>query len=190
MNFDYFNYKSNNKVKKGSIIFSQPLMDDHNFKRSIILICEHNTDGSYGYKLNDKIDSNTLDVGVEFPVSEKLYFGGPVDQNYLNFIHNDDTNSGEKLKIYDNIFLGGNYNEFKKKLNHEGVLYKFFLGYSGWSPGQLDEEIKNNSWIVINDFKIDIIFKKINESSWGTLLSNDSFKNKIFSNYPPDPNLN
>ena len=56
--------------------------------------------------------------------------------------------------------------------------------------GQLDEEVKNNSWIVINDFNIDVIFKKINESSWSKLLSSDSFKNKIFSNYPPDPNLN
>ena len=92
--------------------------------------------------------------------------------------------------IYDNIFLGGNYNELKKKLDQKSVLYKFFLGYSGWGTGQLDEEVKNNSWIVINDFNIDVIFKKINESSWSKLLSSDSFKNKIFSNYPPDPNLN
>ena len=190
MNFDYFNYKSNNKLKKGSIIFSQPLMNDDNFKRSIILICEHNKDGSFGYKLNDKIDPNNLNNGVDSLIRKKLYFGGPVDQNYLNFIHNDNTNSGEKLKIYDNIFLGGNYNEFKYKLNDNGILCKFFLGYSGWSHGQLEDEIKNNSWIVINDFKLDLIFKEINKSSWGKLLSNDSLKNKIFSNYPLDPNLN
>tara|TARA_Y100000768_G_scaffold101989_1_gene74522 strand:+ start:103 stop:675 length:573 start_codon:yes stop_codon:yes gene_type:complete len=190
MNFDYFNYKSNNKVKKGSIIFSQPLMNDNHFKRSIILICEHNIDGSYGYKLNDKIDSNDFDFSVDSILSDKLYSGGPVDQNYLNFIHNDETNSGKKMMIYDNIFLGGNYNELKKKLDQKSVLYKFFLGYSGWGKGQLDEEVKNNSWIVINDFNIDVIFKKINESSWSKLLSHDSFKNKIFSNYPPDPNLN
>ena len=57
MEFDYFNYKSNNKVQKGSIIFSQPLMKDKNFHRSVILICEHNDDGSLGYKLNEKITS-------------------------------------------------------------------------------------------------------------------------------------
>ena len=64
MNFDYFNYKSNDKVKKGSIIFSQPLMNDKNFKRSIILICEHGRDGSFGYKLNDKVDCEYLEINV------------------------------------------------------------------------------------------------------------------------------
>ena len=64
MNFDYFNYKSNYKVKKGSIIFSQPLMNDKNFKRSIILICEHGRDGSFGYKLNDKVDCEYLEINV------------------------------------------------------------------------------------------------------------------------------
>ncbi|MAR85552.1 MAG: hypothetical protein CL869_05080, partial [Cytophagia bacterium] len=60
MSFDYFNYKSNNKVQKGSILFSQPLMRDKNFSRSVILICEHNKQGSLGYKLNNKIDTEMI----------------------------------------------------------------------------------------------------------------------------------
>ena len=60
MDFDYFNFKSNNKVTKGSLILSQPLMKDLNFNRSIILICEHNIEGSYGYKLNDKLNHRSI----------------------------------------------------------------------------------------------------------------------------------
>ena len=73
MNFDYFNYKSNDKVKKGSIIFSQPLMNDKNFKRSIILICEHGRDGSFGYKLNDKVDCEYLEINVDKKIKNNLY---------------------------------------------------------------------------------------------------------------------
>ena len=83
MNFDYFNYKSNDKVKKGSIIFSQPLMNDKNFKRSIILICEHGRDGSFGYKLNDKVDCDYLEINVDEKIKNNLYCGGPVDKNFL-----------------------------------------------------------------------------------------------------------
>ena len=99
MNFDYFNYKSNDKVKKGSIIFSQPLMNDKNFKRSIILICEHGRDGSFGYKLNDKVDCEYLEINVDKKIKNNLYYGGPVDNTFLNFVHNDNDLGGDKLKI-------------------------------------------------------------------------------------------
>ena len=190
MNFDYFNYKSNDKVMKGSIIFSQPLMNDKNFKRSIILICEHNRDGSFGYKLNDKVEYDSLDINLEDSVKNKLFYGGPVDNNFLNFIHNDKELSGDKIKIKNKIFLGGNYDEIKTKMDKVSVECKFFLGYSGWSPNQLESEIKDNSWIVINDFDLDLVFNIIDEKSWKKILSKDSFKNKIFSNYPPDSKLN
>ena len=60
MDFDYFNFKSNNKVAKGSLILSQPLMKDLNFERSIILICELNSEGSFGYKLNEKLNTDSV----------------------------------------------------------------------------------------------------------------------------------
>lgn len=190
MNFDYFNYKSNDKVKKGSIIFSQPLMNDKNFKRSIILICEHGRDGSFGYKLNDKVDCEYLEINVDKKIKNNLYHGGPVDNTFLNFVHNDNDLGGDKLKIKKNIFLGGDYDEIKLKMYQKEIKCKFFMGYSGWSKDQLENEIKENSWIVINNFDLDKIFEIVDEKSWSKILSEDSFRNKIFSNYPSDSTLN
>tara|TARA_B100001175_G_C19353826_1_gene563684 strand:- start:250 stop:843 length:594 start_codon:yes stop_codon:yes gene_type:complete len=191
MKFDYFNFKSNNKVKKGSIIFSQPLMKDPNFQRSLIFICEHNNEGSFGYVLNEKINTQNLDLELNNVIINNLYLGGPVEKSYLNFIHNL-KNLSDSEEIIDDVYLGGNIDEFikNKNLNKNKLKYKFFSGYSGWSSDQLQEEINQNSWIVVNQFNSDILFKNIDDKFWSVFLSEIGGKNKIFSNYPKDPSLN
>ena len=67
---------------------------------------------------------------------------------------------------------------------------KFFSGYSGWSKNQLDTEIKENSWIVVNEYDYSVIYKEIDDSFWSKFLSNQGAKNKIFSNYPKDSSMN
>ncbi len=191
MKFDYFNFKSNNKVKKGSIIFSQPLMKDPNFQRSLILICEHNNEGSLGYVLNEKIYPNDLKLDINKKILKNLYLGGPVDKSYLNFIHNHN-NLPSSDKILDDVFLGGDIDFFlKNNIDKEKeIKCKFFCGYSGWSPNQLEEEINENSWIVVNEYDMNILFRNIDDKFWSIFLSNFGGKNKIFSNYPKDPSLN
>ena len=191
MKFDYFNFKSNNKVKKGSIIFSQPLMKDPNFQRSLIFICEHNNEGSFGYVLNEKINAQNLDIEFNNVIVNNLYLGGPVEKSYLNFIHNL-KNLSDSEEIIDDVYLGGNIDEFikNKNLNKNKLKYKFFSGYSGWSSDQLQEEINQNSWIVVNQFNSDILFKNIDDKFWSVFLSEIGGKNKIFSNYPKVPSLN
>ena len=191
MKFDYFNFKSNNKVKKGSIIFSQPLMKDPNFQRSLIFICEHNNEGSFGYVLNEKINTQNLDIEINNVIVNNLYLGGPVEKSYLNFIHNL-KNLSDSEEIIDDVYIGGNIDEFikNKNLKKNKLKYKFFSGYSGWSSDQLQEEINQNSWIVVNQFNSDILFKNIDDKFWSVFLSEFGGKNKIFSNYPKDPSLN
>jgi len=191
MDFDYFNFKSNNKVTKGSLILSQPLMKDLNFERSIIFICEHNSDGSFGYKLNDKLSPDSVNSDLNQIIKENLYIGGPVENSYLNFIHNSDQIK-DSVKITDNIYLGGDLDSVLEGVenNISDFKLKFFSGYSGWSPKQLDKEIEENSWIVINEYISNFIFDEIDEKFWTSFLSDKGGKNKIFSNYPKDPSLN
>lgn len=191
MDFDYFNFKSNNKVTKGSLILSQPLMKDLNFERSIILICEHNSDGSFGYKLNDKLSPDSIKSDLNKIIKENLYDGGPVENSYLNFIHSSDQIK-DSVKISKDIYLGGDLDSVIDDIenNVSSFKFKFFSGYSGWSPNQLDNEIDENSWIVINDYISNFIFDKIDEKFWMSFLSDRGGKNKIFSNYPKDPSLN
>jgi len=189
MDFDYFNFKSNNKVAKGSLIFSQPLMQDLNFNRSIILICEHNSEGSFGYKLNDKIKPNSIQKDINPIIKNRLFSGGPVDTSYLNFIHNSqDIEDSEKIS--ENVYLGGELESIlDNKLDYK-IDIKFFSGYSGWSQNQLETEIEDNSWIVVNEYDYSIIFKEIDDNFWSKFLSNQGIKNKIFSNYPKDSSMN
>ena len=191
MDFDYFNFKSNNKVTKGSLILSQPLMKDLNFERSIIFICEHNSDGSFGYKLNDKLSPDSVNSDLNQIIKENLYIGGPVENSYLNFIHNSDQIK-DSVKITDNIYLGGDLDSVLEGVenNISDFKLKFFSGYSGWSPKQLDKEIEENSWIVINEYISNFIFDEIDEKFWTSFLSDKGGKHKIFSNYPKDPSLN
>ena len=191
MDFDYFNFKSNNKVTKGSLILSQPLMKDLNFERSIILICEHNSDGSFGYKLNDKLHPKSIVSDLNKSIKENLYLGGPVENSYLNFIHSSNQIEGS-IKIKNDIYLGGDLDYALANISNNNTDFKvkFFSGYSGWSPNQLDNEIEENSWIVINEYISNFIFDQIDERFWTSFLSGKGGKNKIFSNYPKDPTLN
>jgi|TARA_B110000438_G_scaffold128185_1_gene124496 putative transcriptional regulator len=190
MEMDYFNYKSNNKVKKGSILLSEPFMKDINFIRSVILICEHNDEGSFGYKLNSIYKKPNINI-IDNELIKNLHYGGPVENEYLNFIHNCNYDYINSNKISDNLFFGGDINLFKKIIKeNKSIKYKFFLGYSGWTPTQLNDEINSNSWIVINNYDEKYLFNSGNNQYWSNFLRNIGGKNKIFSNYPLDPSLN
>ena len=143
---DYFDYNQIVTPKMGCFLVSEPFLPDPNFERTVILLCEHNEEGSVGFVLNKpsilKFDEAIEDVH-NFNV--QLYIGGPVQQDTLHFIHRAGHLLEGSIKIGDNIYWGGNYEQLITIINN-GELnkndFKFFLGYSGWAPGQLEEELK------------------------------------------------
>jgi len=191
---DYFNYKQVLTPKKGCFLVSEPFLPDPNFERTVILLCEHNEEGSVGFVLNKpsilRFDEAIEDVqGFNTP----LYIGGPVQQDTLHFIHRSEYLLEGSIRIAENIYWGGNYEQLITMINSGEINkdnFKFFLGYSGWAPGQLEDELKQKSWIIYDKATEESVFDINPKLLWKEILKNMGGKFKVFANYPVDPRMN
>lgn len=180
------------KPAKGKTLISTPFLEDV-FKKSVIYLTEHNENGTIGFILNKKLDVTLSEVLDDFPEFDaKLYLGGPVQQEVLNVIHRKGEIIEDSFEIQNGIYWGGNYEQIKSLIN-TGVINNddmiFFLGYSGWSKGQLEGEIKSKSWIV-SDIDEEILFEDRDKSLWSDLLKKMGGEYKIMATYPDDPIVN
>ncbi len=191
---NYFNYHNSVQPKKGDLLISEPFLPDPNFERTVVLLCEHNDEGSFGFVLNKP---SLLKYGDLFDETNgfnaQLYIGGPVQQDTLHFIHRAGKLIEDSVKIGKGIYWGGNYEQLQvlidtKQLNPED--FKFFIGYSGWGAGQLEMELNEKTWIVSNVATSKQVFDLDPEKLWKIVLDNMGGKYKMISNYPIDPRLN
>ena len=180
------------KPKKGRLLLAEPFMIDAHFSRSVIFICEHNLDGSYGFiinnELNLKLDEIIPDKGL--PALD-VFYGGPVHASNLFYIHQFGDIINNSIKITDGIWTGGDFNQLMEFINLNVIKsnrVKFFLGYSGWSKHQLEDEMKTNSWIISERKKIDVF--KNNKDFWKNILENKGGKFKAIANFPLNPSDN
>ena len=180
---------------QGSILISEPFLQDAYFQRSVVLLVEHNTQGSMGFVLNKKTD---LIVNTFFPELEEypeipIYLGGPVSANRLFFIHSlGDLMVPDSVKIKDRLYFDGDFEALKRYMQNghsiEGKV-KFFLGYSGWTEGQLGNEINKNSWVVSHAAKENVLLAD-GESFWKNSLEQLGSNYEAWTKYPKDPYLN
>lgn len=180
---------------QGSILISEPFLQDAYFQRSVVLQVEHNTQGSMGFVLNKKTD---LIVNTFFPELEEypeipIYLGGPVSANRLFFIHSlGDLIVPDSVKIKDRLYFDGDFEALKRYMQNghsiEGKV-KFFLGYSGWTEGQLGNEINKNSWVVSHAAKENVLLAD-GESFWKNSLEQLGSNYEAWTKYPKDPYLN
>lgn len=185
---------NNIKPKTGRLLISEPFMTDPNFKRSVVLLTEHDEEGSVGYILNQAGNLLLKDVIQDlWAADNQIYFGGPVASDTLHFIHRsyEKLQSGEE--IGNGIYWGGNFETLKILINTNAIEeneIKFFMGYSGWSNGQLKKEIEQNAWMVSDISNPDIIFGNDDEQLWRDVIVNLGPKYAHVSNFPTDPSLN
>lgn len=179
--------------KKGDLLISEPFLPDQNFSRTVVLLAEHNEEGSVGFILNRLSNANLSDLSDEFEnIMHPVYVGGPVEQNTLHFIHKMGDVLEDSIQIKDNYYWGGDFESLQNYVNIHLIDEKdirFFVGYSGWEKGQLEMEYKNDSWIVISDYEQDI-FSIDAAQLWREILKSKGGKYKELSNYPIDPRLN
>ena len=182
------------KPQNGSLLISEPYLGDPNFERSVVLLCSHNEDeGTFGLVLNRKSNlklSDVIDVYND-TFDAELGIGGPVQYNTLHYVHRL-SELPQAIKLGEDLYWGGDF-EILRTMIGSGIVstsdIKFFLGYSGWTPGQLQEEIDKNVWIVNNN-ATNKLFNLEADKLWRSVLKDMGGKYKVLSNYPLDPRLN
>ncbi|MGE0589596.1 MAG: YqgE/AlgH family protein [Cyclobacteriaceae bacterium] len=190
---EFFKYKNKLEPAKGRILVSEPYLADPNFGRTIILLCEHNDDGSFGFVLNKPSMANIQDVVEGFENFEApVFVGGPVQQDTLHYLHRCE-DLDKAIPVGENIYWGGDFDNLKFLINTKQISLadvKFFLGYSGWSPGQLATEMQDESWIVSDKFDSELVFETVPDEMWKKSLESLGGRFSVYSKYPVDPRMN
>jgi putative transcriptional regulator len=141
-------------AKKGDFLIAASGIVDPNFQQTVILVCDHDQEkGTYGVILNRPIAlPKELMAVIPFPAPEILFRGGPVQPDTLQVLHP----FGEKIpgasEVLDGLYIGGDFDAIAEGLANETLksdFCRFFLGYSGWSPNQLENEFAEGSWLRV-----------------------------------------
>lgn len=188
-------FNDNSIPRQGCLLLAEPFMSDSTFERAVVLLCEHDEEGTLGLILNKPTHLLLSDIIEDLKEKEEfpIFIGGPVESGILFFVHCafDKLHSG--THILDNIYWGGDFDRLllliKENLIHSHEV-KFFLGYSGWSPQQLLDELKLNSWAIDTKYDCDLIFLTEGEDLWKKAVISLGPKYAHVANFPKSPDLN
>jgi putative transcriptional regulator len=190
---EFFKYKNKIKPEKGRLLISEPFLPDPNFERTVVLLCDHNEEGSFGFVLNKPSILKVSEVMEEaLNLDEVVYVGGPVQQDTLHFIHRN-INIENANGILEGISWGGSFESLVLLMQTHQISQaniRFFLGYSGWGPGQLEKELEEDSWIVCDYVSDKFLFETEPTLMWKKALESMGGRFSVYSNYPTDPRLN
>jgi putative transcriptional regulator len=180
-------------VKPGDILIAKPFFLDGYFKRSVIYLSEHNSEGSMGFVINKPQGLLLKDIFPHLKYGNfPLFEGGPVSPNQLFYTHTLGQKLSDSLEISKGVYWGGNFFELSYFIEHGKISanqIRFYIGYSGWDKDQLSQEMKNESWLT-HKGDYDALMKTHPKDMWGTELSKINPGYKAFSDFSFDPSLN
>ena len=177
----------------GRLLVSEPSLQDFYFRKAVILLAEHSDDGSFGLILNKPVEVKLNEVVTDFPeFPARIFLGGPVKTDSLFFIHTCPDKISESMKIMNGIYWGGDIDQVHE-LIRQGLItpgeIRFFIGYSGWAPNQLQEEMKRSSWVV-SSARPDQLINDQPEDLWASLMKSMGGEYPLWANFPNDPSWN
>ncbi|WP_321286953.1 YqgE/AlgH family protein [uncultured Sunxiuqinia sp.] len=195
LNLNLFKIETNHVApSKGRMLIAEPFLPGSYFNRSIVLLVAHGEKGAVGFILNKKIEYPVNEIMGDFPDFEAhVCIGGPVSTDTLYFLHSLGSLIPGSVHVKDNLYWGGDFDEVKKLIS-EGLILpnqiRFFLGYSGWDDGQLEDEINENSWLVseINDEFV--MMDRQTKSMWVQAVRDIGGKYSLWEHFPENPSLN
>lgn len=180
---------------KGSFLLSEPFLQDPYFNRAVISMCSVDAkDGAFGFIVNKPLDITLQDVLENAgDLDAPLHFGGPVSPEILHVIHPfGGIMVPNSKRILDGLYWTTNFEAVRDILNTNNAKQdqcKFLLGYAGWDFDQLEEEIKERTWVTTTGDKTDC-FDNSNEETWSRLMRNLGGDYSILANAPANPILN
>jgi putative transcriptional regulator len=186
---------SKNEIQpgKGKVLIAEPFMKDPYFKRSVVLLTDHNERGSTGFILNKAIELKLNSALADFPGYEgSLYLGGPVGTDQLYYIHTLGKKITKSIAIIDGLWWGGDFEKVKTLISNKEIesdQIRFFVGYAGWDANQLQKEMKEGSWIVTNA-EINTLMDPHTKDLWPKVIKSLGGEYKMMASYPEDPQLN
>jgi len=182
-----------NKYRKGQLLLDNGSLNGSFFQRTVVLVCQHDAEGAFGLVLN-RSSGNKLGemVVADLPDELKgqpLFLGGPVQLSALSFLHSDkflpeasvmpNLDLGHSLDTL--VEIGESFSPTKK--------VKTFAGYAGWSPGQLEDELKRDAWLI-HPASLDLVFDTDPAKLWKLILAQKGLKYRLLANMPEDVSLN
>ena len=193
LNIDFFHIVNDSVAEKGNILISEPFLADNYFRRSIVYLTEHNEEGSLGFVLNKPLGIRINEVVDDFPECDlTVSVGGPVSNNTVHYIHTLGAQIPDSVEVSDGVFWGGDF-DLVRQLIAEGSVkaneLRFFLGYAGWSEGQLDSEMEEHAWLV-GKLPRRMVMHSMGSEFWENTLASYKNKYKAWANFPEDPGLN
>ncbi len=177
----------------GILLIADPFLKDPHFLRTVVLLCDHNENGSFGFVLNKQIEDTLdglLDIFEGFPIP--VYYGGPVQTDTIHFIHQYPDLIPDASRVSEGIYWGGDFNMLADLIRSNLVnpdKIKFFIGYSGWGAGQLPGEIDEKSWLTV-DANQQLAFNTSTDAVWKESLKHLGGEYEMMKNFPIDPQLN
>lgn len=177
----------------GILLIADPFLKDPNFIRTVIFLCEHQPEGSFGFVLNKQFEQTLDDLingfeGFSIPV----YYGGPVQMDTIHFLHQYPNKVPGGQEVMKGIYWGGDFEKLTVMVKKNEIDYnkvRFFIGYSGWGFGQLGVELKEKTWLTVEASK-DLIFHRQPDDIWKDSLRHLGGDYEMMINFPIDPQLN
>lgn len=175
----------------GKFLIANSTLFDENFQRSVTLIVDHDDQGAIGLVINQPTSGTLQELigtAVEVPREIAMFRGGPVRKDMIAVLHREPKSETGSKKVASGIYWGSSL-ALISELIESNREFNVYSGYAGWSPGQLEDEITNKSWIISQAAE-KMIFNNNSLETWRTCLRLKGGMYGYFADKVKDPLLN
>ena len=187
---------SNEEYGKGYFLIANPVLPDPNFSRTVVLLCNHDDEGSFGLVINRSAPINSKEVFAEMGMSEypsgKIYVGGPVSPSQVFYLCRSEEPLPELETICEDVYLGMSWellDNLMTRLKDPEKNIRFYLGYSGWGAGQLAGEMTRLSWLTSQACG-KFVFQENEDGIWANVVRSLGKDYEYLTQAPVNPQWN